>query len=600
MERYPEHRFSATQAQQFKWTEQLYPSLFAKIKEKVASGQFQPLGSTWVEMDVNMPTGESLVRQFLYGQRYYESRFGFRSKVFVLPDTFGYSSQLPQLCRLANVPYFFTQKMAWNLVNQFPHSTFNWVGIDGSQVLTHLTPVDSYGAQANVSEIRKGMWNHKNLEVTDHALYLFGNGDGGGGPTPPMLEKLRRERAAGKQYDAGGVLPMVKMGGSFDEFFDTIKEQTVNGKRLPIWKGELYLEVHRATYTSHGSIKRGNRKNEILLREAEYAATMASLADPDYEYPKKRFDAAWEDLLLCQFHDVLPGSSIAMVYEDAEEKYAKIGKEMTSVRDAAHEVLYSQSYSLDDGPTVDGTVFAVNNIPNYNRREIVEVPVDAHPSLKSTAAQISRNGKTAYMLMEAGGGEEEMVAVSKTLFSKGLAEDRPRVSVHTSGPNTFIMANSQVRMTVDEGRIVSVYDVAMDKELISEGMTGGMVIMEDHPNYWDAWDVDSFHLEKQTHLKFDEINIIEYGPLRATLGATMMVGKSRMEIEISLDAVPASLKTDARSLIRFNAVIDWREKHKFLKFELPLDINSDEATYDTQFGVIRRPTHKNNSWDAAK
>ena len=287
MDRYPEHRFSATSAQQYKWVEQLYPKLFDRIKEKVADGRFQPLGSTWVEMDVNMPTGESLVRQFLYGQRYYESRFGFRSKIFVLPDTFGYSSQLPQLCRLAGVPYFFTQKMSWNLVNQFPHNSFNWIGIDGSQVLTHLTPVDTYGAQANISELRKGMTNHKNSDVTTDALYLFGNGDGGGGPTPNMLEKLRRARAASKAEDAGGLIPQVKMGGSFDEFFETLRAKTDNGKTLPTWKSELYLEVHRGTYTSHGSIKKGNRKNEILLREAEYAATLASLADSDYDYPKK-------------------------------------------------------------------------------------------------------------------------------------------------------------------------------------------------------------------------------------------------------------------------------------------------------------------------
>ncbi|KAK1922964.1 alpha-mannosidase [Papiliotrema laurentii] len=597
MDRYPEHRFSATQAQQFKWLEQLYPSLFSRIKAKVAEGNFQPLGATWVEMDTNMPSGEALVRQFLYGQRYYESRFGFRSETFVLPDTFGYSSQLPQICRLSGAHNFFTQKLSWNSVNQFPHSTFNWVGLDGSQVLTHMTPVDNYNSQCNLSEIRRGTTGHKNLEVTSQALLLFGNGDGGGGPTPPMLEKLRRARSVGKQHDAGGQLPLIKMGGTFEQFFDSVREETVNGTRLPNWRGELYFELHRGTYTSHGSIKRGNRKSEILLREAEYAATMASLADPDYEYPKARLDAAWEDLLLCQFHDVLPGSGIAMIYDDAEEKYAALAKSVNAVIDEAHAVLYDGSKALaPGGDGTKGTLFAVNNIPDYPRQEVIAVPTDAHGLVKSTAAQISRDGETGYVLVEAGrNGMEEIVA-----RPKGLYAEVGRVSVQQTGVDTFELANSSVKMTVHEGRITGLYDVALEKELIPEGQSGGMVIMEDHPNFWDAWDVDSFHLEKQKHLKLGQVSILDHGPLRATLGATVMLGQSKMEVEISLDAIPASFRGDARSLIRFDAIVDWREKHKFLKFELPLDIHSDNATYETQFGTVQRPTHRNTSWDAAK
>ncbi|WWC72433.1 uncharacterized protein I206_106395 [Kwoniella pini CBS 10737] len=610
IDRYPEHRFSATQAQQFKWTEELYPTLFARIKSKVAEGSFQPLGATWVEMDTNMPSGEALVRQFLYGQRYYQSRFGIKAKTFVLPDTFGYSSQLPQISRQAGAPNFFTQKLSWNSINNFPHTTFNWVGLDGSQVLTHMTPVDNYNSQCDIGEIRRGMTGHKNLDVTEQSLLLFGNGDGGGGPTPPMLEKLRRARAIGKRSDAGGQLPLVKMGGSFDEFYDSVRKETDNATKLPYWRGELYFELHRGTYTSHASIKKGNRKSEILMREAEYAATIASLIDPDYEYPKKRIDSAWEDLLLCQFHDVLPGSGIAMIYEDAEKRYASIQSSIHAVLNEAYSVIYHSSVpiSAEEPAKTSGPIFAVNTIPDYARQEVIEIPLEAHVQIQSRAAQISKDGTIGYLLLSTKNSTPSpnqncgrltpnehqgfMLCNPRGLYAN------PKVEVKEEYKGLFIMANDKISMRIENGRITSIYDKALDKELIPAGQTGGLVIMEDHPNYWE--DVDEFHLEKQTHLDFESVHIKEYGPLRAIIGASLQIGQSRIEVNISMDAIAASLKDDARSMIRFDATIDWREKHQFLKFELPLDIYSDFATYDTQFGTVARPTHRNTTWDAAK
>nr|XP_019051258.1 alpha-mannosidase [Kwoniella bestiolae CBS 10118]OCF30188.1 alpha-mannosidase [Kwoniella bestiolae CBS 10118] len=592
IDRYPEHRFSATQAQQFKWTEELYPTLFARIKSKVSEGSFQPLGATWVEMDTNMPSGEALVRQFLYGQRYYQSRFGFRAKTFVLPDTFGYSSQLPQISRQAGAPNFFTQKLSWNSINNFPHTTFNWVGLDGSQVLTHMTPVDNYNSQCDIGDIRRGMTGHKNLEVSAQSLLLFGNGDGGGGPTPPMLERLRRARAIGKRSDAGGQLPLVKMGGSFDEFYDSVRKETDNATKLPYWRGELYFELHRGTYTSHASIKKGNRKSEILMREAEYAATIASLIDPDYEYPKKRLDAAWEDLLLCQFHDVLPGSGIAMIYEDAEKKYASLQSSIHAVLNEAYSIIYHSSFpiSAEETTKIAGPIFAVNNIPDYPRQEVISIPIDSHPQIESRSAQISKDGQTGYLLVATKNDEDahegSMLAHPRGLYANPKKDD------------LFIMANSKLSMKIENGRITSIYDRDLEQELLPHGQTGGLVIMEDHPNYWE--DVDEFHLEKQTHLKFESVHIKEEGPLRVIVGASLQIGQSRVEVNISMDAIAASLKADARSMLRFDAVIDWREKHQFLKFELPLDIYSDFATYDTQFGTVARPTHRNTTWDAAK
>jgi len=266
MERYPEHRFACSSAQQYKWLEQLYPPLFERVKEKVLDGRFHPIGGSWVENDSNMPSGEALVRQFLFGQRYFETRFGKRSDTAWLPDSFGLTGAYPQLIRGAGMKYFFTQKLSWNNINVFPHSTFNWVGIDGTQVLCHMTPVDTYTAQANVGDVNKGLTNHKNLESSDTSLLVFGNGDGGGGPLAKMLENLRRIRAVTNTHRE---LPPVNMGHSVDEFFEEVEKTSKEGKNLPNWKGELYLEFHRGTYTSHGSIKKGNRHSEILLRDVE-------------------------------------------------------------------------------------------------------------------------------------------------------------------------------------------------------------------------------------------------------------------------------------------------------------------------------------------
>lgn len=595
MDRYPEHRFSATQAQQFKWLEQQYPTLFTRILKKVKEGRFQPLGSTWVEMDTNLPSGEALARQFLYGQRYYESRFGKRSKVFVLPDTFGYSSQLPQISRLSDSPNFFTQKLSWNRDNQFPHTTFNWVGLDGSQVLAHMTPVNNYNSNCNIDELRRGMTNHKQLEVSNHALLLFGNGDGGGGPTEPHLQRLRRGRAAGKQREAGGQMPLVKMGGSFDEFYEVVREETKNGSTLPVWQGELYLEIHRATYTSHGSIKKGNRKSEILMREAEYHASMASIFNDDYKYPKADLDAAWEDLLLCQFHDVLPGSAIHMVYDDAEAIYAKLHKRVTKIIKDAQDAVLQGTVELSPNAAVapaKPVLTAINTLPGYERREVCKVPLSEHACVRNSAAQLSKDGKHAYVLFET--TPEQLVATPNGLYAhsgKAYAQQEG---------DAFILGNDNVKFKIEGGRISSIRDVALDRELIGEGQTAGFVVFEDHPNYWDAWDVDSFHLEKRRDLKFDSVKIKDNGPVRASLEATIKHNKSDLRFEISVDAVSASLKEGSRSLIRVDALCDWHEKHWFLKFELPLDIHSDHATYDTQFGTLRRPTHRNTSWDASK
>jgi alpha-mannosidase len=323
MDRYPEYKFCCSQAQQYKWLKEYYPSLFDRVKEKVKKGTFQPIGGSWVEHDTNMPSGESLVRQFIYGQRFFESHFGQRCQTFWLPDTFGYSSQLPQICRLAGMTRFFTQKLSWNNINNFPHTTFNWVALDGSQVLCHMTPAETYTAEANFGDIKRSITQHKSLDQDATSLLVFGKGDGGGGPTWQHLEKLRRERAIA---DTIGLLPRVRLGDNVDDFFAQLEKKVEKGTEFATWYGELYFELHRGTYTTQANNKRNNRQTEFLLREVEYLCTLATVKDllddtkaKKYRYPKKEIDFMWEGILLCQFHDCLPGSSIEMCYDDSNE-----------------------------------------------------------------------------------------------------------------------------------------------------------------------------------------------------------------------------------------------------------------------------------------
>jgi alpha-mannosidase len=312
MDRYPELNFACSQAQQYKWLKHDYPYVFDRVKEKIKSGRFHPIGGSWVEHDTNLPSGESLVRQFIYGQRFFESNFGKRCETFWLPDTFGYSSQLPQLCRLAGMKNFLTQKLSWNNINKFPHTTFNWVALDGSQVICHMPPSETYTAEAHFGDVKRSVQQHKSMDQDATSLLVFGKGDGGGGPTWQMVEKLRRCRGISDQV---GLLPRVHMGNSVDDFFDKLERKA---NSFVTWYGELYFELHRGTYTTQANNKRNNRQAEILLRDIELLATIASIKDKSYKYPKEDIDDMWEAILLCQFHDCLPGSSIEMCYDDSD------------------------------------------------------------------------------------------------------------------------------------------------------------------------------------------------------------------------------------------------------------------------------------------
>lgn len=597
MNRYPEHRFVASQAQQFKWLEQQHPLLFSEIKQKIQEGKFLPIGGSWVESDTNMPSGEALCRQFLYGQRYFKSRFGSYCRTYWLPDSFGYSSQLPQLARLAGCDFFFTQKLSWSQFNNFPHSTFMWAGQDGTQVLTHMCPINTYTAQASVGDVLNSVRRNKSLQsgVAD-GLLTFGNGDGGGGPLAPMLENMRRCRAVANTH---GQIPKATMGTNVEEFYENVLDKSKGGKTLPTWDGELYLELHRGTATSHGSIKRGNRKSELLMRDIEFIGTLASVVNhKEYTFPKDDVDELWETLLLQQFHDVLPGSAIELVYEDAEKAFAKIAKGGRKLLTHAIEALHPDLVPLDAANDVDGTLVALNTelIP---RVDVLEVPVSHAKSLMNdTLVQISADGSSAFVLLE----DRAASGVAAPAPFDGVTIDSLVPATAYKSGSDHVLANGQLKVTITEqGRVASIYDVEHSRELIKPGSTGGFVIFQDLPLNWDAWDVDAFHLETKEEVNACEVELAQEGPLRASLRIKYPLSKaSYVEAVVSLDAVSAQPMPDSLAALRFDTFVEWHEQHRFLKFEVPLTIRSEFATYENQFGCCSRPTVRNTTWDRAK
>ncbi|PQE27187.1 putative alpha-mannosidase protein [Rutstroemia sp. NJR-2017a WRK4] len=564
MDRYPEHRFACSQAQQYKWLKQNYPSVFDRVKEKVKQGKFHPVGGSWVEHDTNLPSGESLVRQFLYGQRLFESNFGDRCRTFWLPDTFGYSSQLPQLCRLAGMNRFFTQKLSWNNINNFPHTTFNWVALDGSQVICHMTPAETYTAEANFGDVKRSVTQHKSMQQEPSSLLVFGKGDGGGGPTWQHLEKLRRCRG---MSDTTGLLPRVSMGGSVDDFFDILEKKASDGLDFVTWYGELYFELHRGTYTTQSNNKRNNRKSEILLHNIELMSTIASLKSKDFKYPKEDIDDMWESVLLCQFHDCLPGSSIEMCYDDSDEIYAKVFETGEKILKKLYKSLGVEQ--VEDSASEN--LVALNTMP-WHRREIV--PVD-----KNSAGVACGEGNVLKI---------KTFKVSET----------PEVTVKEVRRGVFVLENEQLKVQVEGGAITSLYDRQAEREVVAKGEKANqLVIYDDKPLYWQAWDVEVYHLESRKELAPGETKIVQSDAHRVTVMTETKISKdSWIKTYISLSAAFKG----QQSYVEMQSEVEWRESMKFLKVEFPVDVRNTEASYETQFGIVKRPTHYNTTWDMAK
>ncbi|KNE68312.1 hypothetical protein, variant 2 [Allomyces macrogynus ATCC 38327] len=573
MDEYPEYRFVASQAQQFTWLKEQHPALFEKLQTKVASGQFLPIGGSWVEMDGNLPSGESFVRQFLYGQRFFVDHFAKRSKIMFVPDTFGYSAQLPQIARLAGTPYFFTQKLSWNNINKFPHTTFVWESPDGTGLLTHFCPADTYTGQATVGEVVKHVTNHKDLATTTSALYLFGNGDGGGGPTRDMLDRHRRMGAPTGTAGLGAILNP----GDPTEFYREVAQSSL--AKLARWRGELYFELHRGVMTTHALVKRRNRQCEALMRNVEFvwAVSVATGKCKPGKYPREGIDRCWQKVLLNQFHDVLPGSSIGAVYVDAHRIYEEVLDEAGKLLESGVDVLVGVPVDTERDAWV-----AVNGL-SHARTEIVEVPV--RDGVQAT--QVARGGETALCVAQ-------VDAMGVVHVDPAANVDLPPLSARQDG-DYVVLENDYVRYTFNaRGQVVEGYDKRADRVFVDAKKPANTFAMfSDVPLFWDAWDVEFYHFGMRTEATNGTCTLSETGPLRVSVAITVHVSST------STLTQTASLTPYSPNLV-FDTSVSWHESHQLLKVEFPLEIVSDVANYEVPYAVIQRPTHANTSWDLAR
>ena len=576
MEEYPSYKFMSSQPVLYHFLKLRYPELFERIKERVAEGRWEVEGGMWLEADCNLTSGESLVRQFIHGKRFFQEEFGRDNRILWLPDVFGYSGALPQIMKKSGIDYFMTTKLSWNQINKIPYDTFKWRGIDGSEVLTHMITtlsvgqdpkkqfMTSYSGTTHPDAIMGGWERYQNKDINNDILVCYGHGDGGGGPTRKMLEISQR-------LEKGIIgIPKVRQETA-RTYFEELDERVSGNRRLPVWEGEFYFEYHRGTYTSMARNKRGNRKSELLMMDLELLGTLAE------KYPREALDRLWRDtILLNQFHDILPGTSIAEVYETTKREYEDLAAEANALIDQRLAQLAGEG----NGVTVFNTL-------GFDRDDVVVLG-----DVKAAALQ-DENGKVYPVQQTADGA----VAYLENIPSKGY---KTLAVVEAEAEMPFVMADNRLEtpfysIVFDEnGHFTSVYDKDNDRELVKSGCAlNQMRLYEDKPIYFDNWDIDMYYTEKSWPVnELLSMNWIENGPVRATLELKYRCVHSTICQKVHFYA-------NARR-IDFETTIDWKEHQHLLKVEFPIDIHSDEATFDVQFGNVSRKIHTNTSWEQAR
>ncbi|MER7998305.1 glycoside hydrolase family 38 C-terminal domain-containing protein [Streptomyces sp. NPDC095613] len=528
----PEFVYAMSQAQQYAWIKEHRPEVYAKVKKAVAEGRFVPAGGMWVESDTNMPGSEAMARQFVHGKRFFLDEFGIENDEAWLPDTFGFAAGLPQIIKAAGSKWLLTQKISWSAVNTFPHHTFTWEGIDGTRIFTHFPPVDTYNCSMTGEQIAHAARNFKEKGRARHSLAPTGWGDGGGGTTREMIAKAARMRSLEGSATVEWEAPAAFFAKAEAEYPDP-----------PVWVGELYLELHRATLTSQARTKQGNRRSEHLLREAELWAATAAVRT-GIPYPYEQLDRIWKTVLLHQFHDILPGSSIAWVHREAEKTYAGVAAELGAIIDGAQRALA--------GDASGGTTLLFNSAPHTR----AGVPAGG-------AAPVIGGG-SAQLLPREGGG--------------------------------YLLSNGLLEVEIDgRGLVVSVYDVSAERETVPPGEAANLLqIHPDFPNQWDAWDVDEFYRNTVTDLTdLDELTPIG-GKGTDCAGVRVVRGFGSSKVTQTVTLSPGTKRLDIET------EVDWHETEKFLKAAFPLDVHAERYASETQFGHVHRATHTNTSWDAAK
>lgn len=577
MDEYPNYKFMSSQPQLYEFLKIRYPKLYERVKEKIAEGRWEPEGGMWVEADCNLTSGESLVRQFLQGKRFFKEEFGVDNRILWLPDVFGYSAALPQIMKKSGIDYFMTTKLAWNQINKIPHDTFMWRGIDGTEVLTHMVTTlgvgqdirnffTTYNGMLHPDAIMGGWERYQDKNINNDILISYGFGDGGGGPTRDMLEtSMRMEK---------GIKGVPKVRQEFSrKYFEELEERVKDNNRLGKWEGELYFEYHRGTYTSMGRNKRSNRKSEFLMMDLELLGVLTG------SYPSEELAWMWKLISRNQFHDILPGTSIHEVYEVTKQEYEKVA-------DCANALIAERLETLAPA----GEAVTLFNTLGFERSDVVTlgsgICADALADAEGNLFPVQKT--------EAGS-----VVYVRDLPSKGWKVFHA-AKAPAEAKNPFVIGGSTLetpfyRVELDEnGLFTSIYDKECDREVLKEGEKGNLLRMyEDKPMDYDNWDIDMYYTEKYWDVtEADRVEWIERGPVRAALRIERSVSRSKIAQTVYFYA-------DSRR-IDFDTRIDWKDSQHLLKVHFPVDIHSDEAAFDIQFGNAKRKVHTNTSWDEAR
>jgi len=581
IEEYPEYKFIQSQPASYEMCKKYYPELFARIKEAVKGGQWIADGAMWVEPDTNMASGEALIRQLLHGKRYYKEEFGVDSEILWLPDTFGYTAALPQILKGCGVKYLVTQKIFWsyNEGEQFPYHYFTWQGMDGSRIVSFLPT--SYTYRTDPVEANRIWKERTQLQDLDAFLMPYGYGDGGGGPARDYVEYAKRQK------DLEGSV-RVKMAGPA-EFFHDMEEL---GGPVNTYVGELYFSAHRGTYTSQAMIKQNNRRSELAMREMEMWSSLAMAKGMEYDFA--RADALWKEVLLHQFHDILPGSSIARVYVEAEKAHKAIQKNSGEMKEKAFAALVD--------PSEEKAVTVWNSL-SFERKALVELPerfangartpegerVPVQRAESNEAGQKGAVVKALVTLPSCGAvsliPEGEMAALEGEAAKAG---DVSGVTVKES-PEGFVMENGRVKALInDRGEVLSFVLKSSGREFAAEPMNR-FRLYKDVARLFDAWDIDSNYIHQEVEALTDAtVEIVSQG-LEGVLRLRGKIGSSPIEQYIRLEADGTRLA--------FETEIDWKELHRLLKACFPVDVYAENGINEIQFGFVERPAHRSKPYD---
>ena len=554
IDRYPEYVFGASAACHYEFVKDCYPELYERIKKYVAQGRLELQGGMYVEADCNITGGESLIRQFLYGKHFFIDEFGVEVKNLWLPDAFGYSANLPQIMKSCGCDYFLTQKISWNELNKFPYHSFYWRGIDGSRVLAHFPPEDGYNSQMSVESLAFGQDNYAQGAENGEFLSLFGIGDGGSGPTADYIERGLRL----KSFEGA---PKVKFGRA-DEFFARLDKK----KGYPEWSGELYLELHRGTLTTQAQNKYQNRRFEQKMRELETAFSALGAQ----EYPREVFDAMWRSILINQFHDILPGSSINAVYEETKEDYA-------ALETLAAKLEENLAAALSDG---DENAVSYINTLGVAGSVIVKLPEKWRAATVNGEAVPVQNGSALIDVPALG-------AVTLRKSAKKAAEITKK--------RDLTLENSRILYKFNRfGEIVTIFDKELRREFMPNSGRGNVFTLHvDYPTRWEAWDVERSYMDAPAEeLRACAVGEVERGVVCSRLKIEFKFGNSSIKQNVIL--------REGAKLLAFETEVEWRESRKMLRVGFEHNVCAEEAKYDLDYGCISRPLHTNTSWEQAK